>query len=151
MPAEDLNDLAAFLAVARERSFTRAAAKLGVSQSGAKPDHPRPRGRARHPPPDPHHPKRRADRGGRRSSDCGAAPRGDRGRDRAAQRTREKPAGTIRITGGDHAIHSILWPNSFLRSRAIGVFVRALKVRGHAIHASPVEILVPYMAEEMFG
>src|SRR5271165_3335198 len=33
MPAEDLNDLAAFLAVARERSFTRAAAKLGVSQS----------------------------------------------------------------------------------------------------------------------
>ena len=33
MPPEDLNDLAAFLAVARERSFTRAAAKLGVSQS----------------------------------------------------------------------------------------------------------------------
>ena len=31
--AEDLNDLAAFLAVARERNFTRAAAKLGVSQS----------------------------------------------------------------------------------------------------------------------
>jgi DNA-binding transcriptional LysR family regulator len=31
--AETLNDLAAFLAVARERSFTRAAAKLGVSQS----------------------------------------------------------------------------------------------------------------------
>src|SRR5260370_38760627 len=33
MPVEALNDLAAFLAVARERSFTRAAAKLGVSQS----------------------------------------------------------------------------------------------------------------------
>src|SRR5208282_5021316 len=33
MPAENLNDLAAFLAVARERNFTRAAAKLGVSQS----------------------------------------------------------------------------------------------------------------------
>ncbi len=33
MPTGDLNDLAAFLAVARERSFTRAAAKLGVSQS----------------------------------------------------------------------------------------------------------------------
>src|ERR671923_1465687 len=30
---EDANDLLAFLAVARERSFTRAAAKLGVSQS----------------------------------------------------------------------------------------------------------------------
>jgi DNA-binding transcriptional LysR family regulator len=33
MPRENLNDLLAFLAVAKERSFTRAAAKLGVSQS----------------------------------------------------------------------------------------------------------------------
>ena len=33
MAQENLNDLAAFLAVARERNFTRAAAKLGVSQS----------------------------------------------------------------------------------------------------------------------
>jgi DNA-binding transcriptional LysR family regulator len=33
MPRTGLNDLAAFLAVARERSFTRAAAQLGVSQS----------------------------------------------------------------------------------------------------------------------
>ncbi|HEY6983878.1 LysR family transcriptional regulator [Reyranella sp.] len=33
MPRGNLNDLLAFLAVARERSFTRAAAKLGVSQS----------------------------------------------------------------------------------------------------------------------
>lgn len=33
MAGESLNDLAAFLAVARERNFTRAAAKLGVSQS----------------------------------------------------------------------------------------------------------------------
>lgn len=33
MPRENLNDLQAFLAVARERSFTRAAAKAGVSQS----------------------------------------------------------------------------------------------------------------------
>src|SRR5882762_2820631 len=33
MPRERFNDLLAFLAVARERSFTRAAAKLGVSQS----------------------------------------------------------------------------------------------------------------------
>ena len=33
MPTENLADLSAFLAVARERSFTRAAAKLGVSQS----------------------------------------------------------------------------------------------------------------------
>src|SRR4051794_40504131 len=33
MQEGNLNDLVAFLAVARERSFTRAAAKLGVSQS----------------------------------------------------------------------------------------------------------------------
>jgi DNA-binding transcriptional LysR family regulator len=33
MLRENVNDLLAFLAVARERSFTRAAAKLGVSQS----------------------------------------------------------------------------------------------------------------------
>ncbi len=33
MARENLNDLTAFLAVARERSFTRAAAQLGVSQS----------------------------------------------------------------------------------------------------------------------
>src|ERR671912_1197860 len=33
MARQNLNDLLAFLAVARERSFTRAAAKLGVSQS----------------------------------------------------------------------------------------------------------------------
>jgi hypothetical protein len=33
MPRTDLNDIVAFLAVARARSFTRAAAQLGVSQS----------------------------------------------------------------------------------------------------------------------
>ena len=33
MPRENINDLVAFLAVAREKNFTRAAAKLGVSQS----------------------------------------------------------------------------------------------------------------------
>jgi len=33
MPRTDLDDLLAFLAVARERSFTKAAAQLGVSQS----------------------------------------------------------------------------------------------------------------------
>ena len=33
MASENFNDLAAFVAVAKERSFTRAAAKLGVSQS----------------------------------------------------------------------------------------------------------------------
>ena len=33
MPRTDFNDIIAFLAVAREQSFTRAAAQLGVSQS----------------------------------------------------------------------------------------------------------------------
>jgi DNA-binding transcriptional LysR family regulator len=33
MLRQNVNDLLAFLAVARERSFTKAAAKLGVSQS----------------------------------------------------------------------------------------------------------------------
>src|SRR3954462_5326859 len=33
MPRMDFNDIVAFLAVAREQSFTRAAAQLGVSQS----------------------------------------------------------------------------------------------------------------------
>src|SRR5918994_4811206 len=33
MPGGNLNDLLTFLAVARERSFTKAAAQLGVSQS----------------------------------------------------------------------------------------------------------------------
>ena len=33
MPRENINDLYAFVTVAQERSFTRAAAKLGVSQS----------------------------------------------------------------------------------------------------------------------
>ncbi len=33
MRRENINDILAFLAVARERSFTRAAAKFGVSQS----------------------------------------------------------------------------------------------------------------------
>src|SRR3979490_3056157 len=33
MKRENVNDLLAFLAVGRERSFTKAAAKLGVSQS----------------------------------------------------------------------------------------------------------------------
>ena len=33
MPRDQISDFIAFLAVARERSFTKAAAQLGVSQS----------------------------------------------------------------------------------------------------------------------
>ena len=36
MGRENLNDITAFLAVARKQSFTRAAAKLGVSQSALR-------------------------------------------------------------------------------------------------------------------
>jgi DNA-binding transcriptional LysR family regulator len=36
MARENINDLIAFIAVARERSFTRAAARLGVSQSALR-------------------------------------------------------------------------------------------------------------------
>jgi DNA-binding transcriptional LysR family regulator len=37
MPRENVNDLLAFLAVAKEQSFTKAAAKLGVSPSALSP------------------------------------------------------------------------------------------------------------------
>ncbi len=37
MQRVNLNDMLAFLAVGRERSFTKAAAKLGVSQSALNP------------------------------------------------------------------------------------------------------------------
>ena len=43
MPQENFNDLVAFVMVAREESFTKAAVKLGVSQSALKPDGPRSR------------------------------------------------------------------------------------------------------------
>ena len=40
MAGENFHDLVAFVAVAQERSFTRAAARLGVSQSALESDHP---------------------------------------------------------------------------------------------------------------
>jgi hypothetical protein len=49
MPRESVNDLIAFLAVASERSFTRAAAQLGVSQIGLEPYHPAARDEAGRP------------------------------------------------------------------------------------------------------
>ena len=41
MAHPNLNELIAFVAIARERSFTRAAAQLGVSQSAFEPHHSR--------------------------------------------------------------------------------------------------------------
>ena len=111
MPAEDLNDLAAFLSVARERSFTRAAAKLGVSQSALSQTV---RGlEARFG-------VRLLTRTTRSVAPTEAGERllrtvGPRIEEIQAEieslsELREKPAGTIRITAGDHAVHSVLWP-----------------------------------------
>ena len=65
MPRENVNDLLAFLAVAKERSFTKAAAQLGVSQSARGHTVRGLEERAWPPAADPHHPQRRAHRGGR--------------------------------------------------------------------------------------
>ena len=111
MRRANLNDLLAFLAVGQERSFTKAAAKLGVSQSALS-----------------HTVRGLEERLGLRlltrttrsvaPTEAGdrllriAAPRLD---DIAAEMAalnelRDKPSGTIRITAHDHALRSVLWP-----------------------------------------
>jgi len=111
MPRENVNDLQAFLAVARERSFTRAAAKLGVSQSALS------------------HTIRGLEarlglrlltRTTRSVAPTEAGERllrnvGPRFEEIEAEldslsELRDKPAGTIRITTGEHAADTILWP-----------------------------------------
>ena len=111
MPRYDLNDLLAFVTVARERSFTRAAAKLGVSQSALS-----------------HTIRRLEERIGlrllaRTTRSVSATPAGDRLLQTAGSRfaeieaevaalseLRDKPAGTIRLTAGEHAANATLWP-----------------------------------------
>src|SRR5260221_4578584 len=111
MPRPHLNDLVAFLAVARERSFTRAAAKLGVSQSALS-----------------HTIRGLEQRLGLRlltrttrsvsPTEAGerllrtVGPRFDEidAELAALSELREKPAGTIRITTTAHAANTILWP-----------------------------------------
>src|SRR5712691_10684996 len=107
----NLNDLLAFLAVARERSFTKAAAKMGVSQSALS------------------HTIRGLEarlgvrlltRTTRSVSPTQAGERlvasvGTRFEEieaelEALSELRDKPAGTIRITTGEHAVNTILWP-----------------------------------------
>jgi DNA-binding transcriptional LysR family regulator len=107
----DLNDLLAFVAVARERSFTRAAAKLGVSQSALS-----------------HTIRRLEERIGlrlltRTTRSVSATQAGDRllqtvgprfaeidAEVAALSELRDKPAGTIRVTAGEHAANATLWP-----------------------------------------
>jgi DNA-binding transcriptional LysR family regulator len=111
MPRGNVNDLLAFLAVARERSFTKAAARLGVSQSALS-----------------HTIRGLEERLGlrlltrttRRVAPTAAGERlvrtvGPRFEEidtelAALSELREKPAGTIRITAGEHAAKTVLWP-----------------------------------------
>jgi DNA-binding transcriptional LysR family regulator len=111
MPHENLNDLLAFVAVAKERSFTRAAAQLGVSQSALS-----------------HTVRSLEERLGLRlltrttrsvaPTEAGdrllrvAGPRLDEiATEMAAlNELRDKPSGTIRITAHDHALRAVLWP-----------------------------------------
>ncbi|QKC82609.1 LysR family transcriptional regulator [Mesorhizobium sp. NZP2077] len=111
MPRDNLNELTAFLAVAREKSFTRAAAQLGVSQSALS-----------------HTVRVLEERLGVRlltrttrsvsPTEAGerlvrsVGPRLDEieAELAALSALREKPAGTIRITAGEHAADAVLWP-----------------------------------------
>ena len=111
MPRENLNDLLAFLAVAKERSFTRAAAQLGVSQSALS-----------------HTVRGLEERLGLRlltrttrsvaPTEAGerllraAGPRLEEieAEMAALSELRDRPAGTIRITAHDHAVRAVLWP-----------------------------------------
>jgi DNA-binding transcriptional LysR family regulator len=105
------NDLIGFLAVARERSFTRAAVQLGVSQSALS-----------------HTIRGLEERLGVRlltrttrsvsTTEAGErlfraiGPRFDEieAELAALRELRDKPAGTIRITTAEHAAQTILWP-----------------------------------------
>src|SRR5882762_5700956 len=111
MLRDNLNDVLAFLTVARERSFTRAAAQLGVSQSALS-----------------HAMRGLEARLGLRllarttrsvaPTEAGErllralGPRFDEIEAELAGlgELRDKPAGTIRITSGEHAAEAILWP-----------------------------------------
>lgn len=111
MQKEDLNDLLAFVAVARERSFTRAALQIGVSQSALS-----------------HRMRALETQLGLRlltrttrsvsPTEAGErllqtlAPRFEeiRAELAALRELREKPAGTIRITAASHAADTLLWP-----------------------------------------
>src|SRR5882762_9506074 len=107
----NLNDVVAFLAVARKKSFTRAAAQLGVSQSALS--HAISGLEARLG-------VRVLARTTRSVAPTEAGKRllraiGPRLEEIDAELTglselRDKPAGTLRITAGEHSAEAILWP-----------------------------------------
>src|SRR3954452_24913412 len=111
MPQENLNDLLAFLAVGRERSFTRAAAQLGVSQAALSQTVRSLEARLG---------LRLLTRTTRSVSPTQAGerllrsigPRLDEIDIELASLSdlRERPAGTVRITSGEHPAQTILWP-----------------------------------------
>lgn len=111
MPRENYNDLLAFVMVAREGSFTRAAAQLGVSQSALSHTIRSLEARLA---------LRLLTRTTRSVSPTEAgerllltlAPRFEEidAELSALSELRDKPAGTIRITSAEHAVDTVLWP-----------------------------------------
>lgn len=111
MARTDLNDITAFLAVAREGSFTKAAARLGVSQSALSQTLRNLEARLG---------LRLLTRTTRSVSPTEAGERliqavGPRLEEVEAELAaltalRDKPAGTVRIAAGEHAADVILWP-----------------------------------------
>lgn len=111
MLRNDMNELLAFIAVARERSFTKAAARLGVSQSALS-----------------HTIRGLEQRLGlrlltRTTRSVAPTQAGERlyqslgprfaeieSEVAALSELRDKPAGTVRITAGEHAAIAVLWP-----------------------------------------
>lgn len=111
MPRQDFNDLLWFLAVARERSFTKAAARLGIAQSTLS-----------------HTINRLETQMGirlltRTTRSVGLTEAGARLQQSLAPRIaeieaeiadvmafRDKPSGHIRLTLSDHAYQSVVWP-----------------------------------------
>lgn len=111
MARRNLNDLLAFVTVAREGSFTRAAAALGVTQSALSQTIRAMEERLQ---------IRLLTRTTRSMSSTPAGERllqaiGNRFDEIEAEldaltELRDKPAGTVRITCGDHVLHSVLLP-----------------------------------------
>jgi len=111
MPQDSLDDLRAFLAVARERSFTRAAAQLGVSQSALSQTVRNLEARLG---------VRLLTRTTRSVAPTEAGERLLEALEPAFDQiaaglaalsaVRDKPAGTVRITATENAASSLLWP-----------------------------------------